>query len=434
MSRADVVVIGGGLAGLAAAAYLGRAGRRVLVLEKAGALGGRAATLQKDGFSLNLGPHALYLGGAGAQVLGELGVHPVGGRPVVSGAHALAGGVLHTLPGGFLSLLTTGLFGLAAKIEAARVLSRLPHLDPAPLDRVPVATWLGRSISEPPVRRFLEALLRLSTYSGDMQRLSAGAALRQFQVAQQGVLYLDGGWQRLVDDLRGVVAAAGVEIRTGARAAAIELEGGAVRAVRLVDGGRLEADAAVVAASPAAARALVPDNPALAAAAARALPVHAACLDVALSALPRPKSVFALGVDRPLYASVHSAVARVAPAGGATLHLAKYQPSPEDPADEGELERLLDQLQPGFRDRVITRRFLPSLIVSHALVTAEGGGLSGRPDVAVPGARGLFLAGDWVGPEGMLADASLASARRAAKQIAARPADAPAVEPRRSAA
>src|SRR6185436_3998372 len=66
------------------------------------------------------------------------------------------------------------------------------------------------------------------------------------------------------------------------------------------------------------------------------------------------------------------------------------------------------------------RRFLPSLVVSNALVTAEDGGLAGRPPVEVPGVRGLCLAGDWVGPEGMLADASLASAEAAAQALLGR--------------
>ena len=43
---------------------------------------------------------------------------------------------------------------------------------------------------------------------------------------------------------------------------------------------------------------------------------------------------------------------------------------------------------------------------------------AGRPGVEVPGVRGLCLAGDWIGSEGMLADAALASAKRAAEVIA----------------
>ena len=50
----------------------------------------------------------------------------------------------------------------------------------------------------------------------------------------------------------------------------------------------------------------------------------------------------------------------------------------------------------------------------HALPTAETGGLSGRPAIAVAALPGVFLAGDWVGDEHLLAGAALASARQAA--------------------
>jgi phytoene dehydrogenase-like protein len=153
--------------------------------------------------------------------------------------------------------------------------------------------------------------------------------------------------------------------------------------------------------------------------AARATPVKAACLDVALSSLPRKRALVALGVDRPLYASVHSSVARLAPEGGAVIHTVNYSPSGDPRRDESELAELLDKMQPGWRGVVVERRFLPSMIVSNALVTADAGGLAGRPAPEVPSVRGLWLAGDWVGGEGMLADASLASARAAAAGVAA---------------
>jgi len=43
----------------------------------------------------------------------------------------------------------------------------------------------------------------------------------------------------------------------------------------------------------------------------------------------------------------------------------------------------------------------------------RAGGLARRPDATAAEAPGVLLAGDWVGPEGMLADAALASGRRA---------------------
>ena len=128
---------------------------------------------------------------------------------------------------------------------------------------------------------------------------------------------------------------------------------------------------------------------------------------------------FALGIDQPLYFSVHSAAAKLAPAGGVLLHVAKYLPTgvDSDPKAILELEALTDLLQPGWRDQVVHRRFLPGLLVSHGLTTAAQGGLKGRPSPVVPGVAGLYVAGDWVGPAGSLTDVSAASARQAAELI-----------------
>jgi hypothetical protein len=88
----------------------------------------------------------------------------------------------------------------------------------------------------------------------------------------------------------------------------------------------------------------------------------------------------------------------------------------DDPrAVERELESLADLVQPGWRDHVVHRRFLPSLVVTPDAGAAVGGGLAGRAPVRVPGRPDVFLAGDWVGAEGLLADASLASGKAAAE-------------------
>lgn len=78
----DVIVVGGGLAVLAAAAYLARAGSSVTLFEQAAVVGGRARTRKQGAFSLNQGAHALYLGGArGSVVRSEPGQCPVGFPP-----------------------------------------------------------------------------------------------------------------------------------------------------------------------------------------------------------------------------------------------------------------------------------------------------------------------------------------------------------------
>ena len=421
-SRIDVAVIGGGLAGLTAATLLARAGRSVGVFEKSSAIGGRAVTQSKDQFHFNLGPHALYRRGHAAKVLRELGVTFTGGTPNASGGYAVDGGIKHTLPGGFVSLLTTGLLRLPAKFEVARLLGALQKIAAAPIQRIGVRQWLDEEIHHASVRRLVCALFRLATYADDAERMSAGAALAQLQMAlDSNVSYLDGGWQVLVDGLRRAAERAGAMIASGTRVVAIEHDA-AVRGVRLADGTHVSADAVIVAAGPADAQALVHDDAAMLMQqwAETAIPVKAACLDIALTRLPKPHASFALGIDRPLYLSVHSAVAKLAAPGGAMIHVAKYL-NPNTPsdtkADERELEGLLDLIQPGWRTLVAERRFLPNMTVSHALITAAAGGTTGRPGPAVPNVRNLYVAGDWVGKEGMLADASAASACRAVEMV-----------------
>jgi phytoene dehydrogenase-like protein len=55
VERADVVVVGAGLSGLAAARHLARSGRQVLVLEAGDAVGGRVRTDRRDGLILDRG-------------------------------------------------------------------------------------------------------------------------------------------------------------------------------------------------------------------------------------------------------------------------------------------------------------------------------------------------------------------------------------------
>ncbi|HXG94904.1 MAG TPA: NAD(P)/FAD-dependent oxidoreductase [Blastocatellia bacterium] len=421
----EVIVIGGGVAGLAAATFIARQGRTVRVFEQSHALGGRARTKEQDGFYFNIGPHALYRGGRGIEILAELGVEPRGAVPLVSGAYAVRDGAKHTFPTGFVSLLSTSLFGLAAKFEMARLLASLPKIDASPLMNRTVSEWLDEQIKEQEVKDFLLALFRVATYTNAPDLMSAGAALQQLKLAYtKNVLYIDGGWQTIVDGLAQAASKAGVIVETGAKVERVERnEKGAVRAVRLADGRSIDASVVVIASSPQVAAALVDrsENTSLAQWASEAVPVRAACLDVALKRLPKPKATFALGVDRPLYLSVHSAAARLAPAGGALIHVAKYlPPDHKDAPDsvERELEGLLDLIQPAWRDEVVYRRFLPDMTVMSAVATAKRGGTKGRPGPMVEEVAGLFIAGDWVGPEGLLVDASLASAKRVAELIA----------------
>ena len=68
-------------------------------------------------------------------------------------------------------------------------------------------------------------------------------------------------------------------------------------------------------------------------------------------------------------------------------------------------------MQPGWRQVLVKKRPLPSMVVSNAIVSAATSGLAGRPDTRI--ADNLYIVGDWVGKEGMLSNASVASAKHA---------------------
>ncbi|AKI99226.1 phytoene dehydrogenase-like protein [Archangium gephyra] len=418
--KTDVVVVGGGLGGLAVAVMLARGGRKVTLLEKSKHLGGRAHTTEVEGYHFNLGPHALYLGGAAARVLGKLGV-PMPGRSPGEGSYALRGGRLHPIPAGAVSLLMTDLLGAAGKLELGRVMTGLMKTDAGALEGRSVSEWLDEHVTRKEVREVVEAFFRVSTYCADMSAMAADVAVEQFQLARKGVRYLDGGWSELVRALAGMAREAGVEVVGSAKVESVEsvereagAEPGRVRGVRLADGTEYEAEAVVVAGGPRDVAALLPGDEGVAGWVAESRPVKAATLDVGLSTLPKPRALFALGMDRPWYVSVHSAFAKLAPEGGAMVHVAKYLGGAEETADEAELEGVLDVLQPGWREHVVTKRFLPGLTVMNALPARS---LEKRPGPRVEHVRGLYVVGDWVGGEGLLVDASLASAETVSRLL-----------------
>jgi phytoene dehydrogenase-like protein len=428
MAVHDAIVVGGGLSGLTTAALLAEAGKRVVLFERSESLGGRAKTTDFEGFfHLNLGPHAWYLGGPGTKILKRLGVAFEGAIPRPAGAFALYGDRLYTLPIGLISLLTTDLFGMSGKLELARVLGAVKKMSTEGLEHVPLERWLRARIHDERARAYVETVIRVASYADAPELLSAKAGIDALQLAfSHGVSYLDGGWQQIVDGLHARVRSLGVRIITSTPVAGV-LHDPHVYGVRLEDGGFISAPSVVVAADPATVRRLVPHASASVAARWSPTPSKAAVLDVALAKLPRPAGILAFGIDRPLYFSVHSATAKLAPAGGAVIHAAKYlNPlDTHDPRkDERQLERLMDTMQPGWREQIVARRFLPAMTVTHAIPTSATGGLAGRPDVAVKEIPGLYLAGDWVGSEGTLANAAVASAALAARLISESPAKA----------
>jgi phytoene dehydrogenase-like protein len=397
-SHRKAIVIGGGPAGLVAAIRLAEGGVATTLLEAGTKLGGRAASERRGGFFLNQGPHALYVGGPAIRELRALGIELDWWNPVSPSSVFVRAGKPKRSPGGLLGL--------------ARLLRPILRGDPKQLANLSTTEWIEGILRSEDARATAAAAVRVTTFVADQDALSAEVAATQLRIGlSPGVRYLEGGWQSLVDALVAKANDAGASLRTRAAARLIHGEVGGWTVA--LDEETLHADVLVAAAGgPDAAAKLLGDK----APPAPGPAAEVSVLDLGLRRLPRRSRRFALGVDQPTYLSRHSSPDH---RDGHLLSLAGYARQPR-PA----LENLADTVQPGWREQVVFERFLPRMVAVSAIPTPSSGGLAGRP--AVDRGDGLFLAGDWVGPEGWLVDAAIASGARAAAAALRRPVAAPA--------
>ncbi len=385
-TKRKAVVVGGGPAGLVAAGRLAAGGIETLLLEASSHLGGRAASERREGFVLNQGPHALYIGGPAMRELRAMGIELDWWQPASAASVFPRGGKPKRTLGGSAQL--------------GRWFLGLQRTEPGELAGISTAEWLRQSLRSERARASAAALVRVTTFVADQESLSADVAATQLKIGLlPGVRYLRGGWQSLVDALAANAEASGAKLRT--RAAVRALARGPEGWELALDGETLRADVLVVAAGG-------PDEFAkLLGEQAPAAPGPAAelsVLDLGLRRLPHRSRRFALGVDKPTYLSRHSPPDH---RDGVLLSLASYVREPR-----AALEELADTVQPGWREQVILERFLPRMVAVSATPTPAAGGLGGRPEV--DRGDGLYLAGDWVGPEGWLVDSAIASGAAAA--------------------
>jgi glycine/D-amino acid oxidase-like deaminating enzyme len=325
--------------------------------------------------------------------LKALGVELEWWNPVSSNSVFPRGGKVRRSPGGVLG--TTPLL---------RQIYRRPLKELAELS---TTEWLRQSLRSEKARAAAAAFVRVTTFVADQDQLSADVAATQLRIGLwPGVRYLEGGWQSMVDALAAKAEGAGATMRTRAAVRLLHQEAGGWTVA--LDEETLHADVLVVATGgPEDVAKLLGEK----APPAPGPAAEISTFDLGLRRLPRRTRRFALGVDKPTYLSRHSPPDH---RDGVLLSLASYAREPRPT-----LEELADVVQPGWREQVTLERFLPRMVPVTAIATPGNGGLAGRP--AVDRGEGLYLAGDWVGPEGWLVDAAMASGAAAAGAALQRP-------------
>lgn len=282
----DVVVIGGGVGGIAAAARLAKLGHATLLVDRRDAIGGTLRELTRDGFGWSAGPDAI----TPPAVLRDL--FRKSGRPLeryaaltmreTSRRHVFADGSVVDLPAGSrgaqLRTLDAALGegcgaawarfvdALGPGWDALRrdVLDRAADGDGLADPSVAAATGatttaarlLRRQLADPRLRELGAYPARRS--GADPATAPALVCLDAYAERTFGVWDAAGGQAgSMLDALRQRLAERGVEVRTGETVTEIVVDGGRVRGARTGGGELLTAHTVICAVHPRAAARLV---------------------------------------------------------------------------------------------------------------------------------------------------------------------------------
>ena len=218
----DIVIVGGGLAGYVAANYLAKINLSILILEKGSKIGGRARTNKMNQQYLNLGPHALYKKGKAKSILEELGIELHGKSPKLGGV-LIENNIEYAAPFTPLGLFTTSLLNWSERMEWPAVLIKINSLDAGELAEQTFQQWVKQAAHSKKVQSLLYILGRLATYCHAPEKVSAKLMISHLKTVMGGVLYLDRGWQTIIDQLHNKAITSGVQVRSRAVVKQIDL-------------------------------------------------------------------------------------------------------------------------------------------------------------------------------------------------------------------
>jgi phytoene dehydrogenase-like protein len=414
---AEVVVVGGGLAGLAAAFEAARRGHFVTVLEASGTIGGRGTSTVEKETPLDAGPHLLNYRGPLHVLLTKASKVAVRGRRLRSDQfHRRSGGRWIPLALSSKAIRQTEM-PAAQKLELLRLRRTLKKAAIAEPERR-FDDWIADQSDE--LQDELAVWAKMSTWlspaCGCTMEFHANRALHGLW--KRGFLRAEHGWSDMVGRLLSALDKLGVEVRSGAKISALKCDAnGKVKKVQVEGGRRIPVDIVILALPRKAAVKILQaseiDSPE-----DENTPLEASLLDLVLKGrflcegmmYDQINDVVMLNHyrdDANSFRSVISAMATDEVAGdGAAI---------DGAARIARIEATLDQTASGWRQQIELRRQTNSIFIAGALPSQN------RPQVDHFAERGILLAGDWLESEHWLADAAVDTGLRAGAMIQGRP-------------
>ncbi|NYG54868.1 phytoene desaturase family protein [Nocardioides perillae] len=288
-----VVVIGGGLAGLATACHLSGSGHEVVVVEREPIPGGRAGRIVRDGFTFDTGPTVLTMRGLLDDVVSAAGgdldtllpmrrLDPAyrakfhdGSEILVRHGHDAMREEIRQVCGAHDAAAFDEFVGWLRKLYEVEMPHFIDHNFDSPLDLVASPGAAARLVAmggfgrlgKAVARRFDDdRLRRLFTFQAMYAGLPPRSALAIYAVITymdciEGVFFPEGGMSEVPKALARAAEGGGATLRYGTSVTRVlRRADGAVAGVEVDDGERIAADAVVCTLdTPVAYRELLPD-------------------------------------------------------------------------------------------------------------------------------------------------------------------------------
>jgi phytoene dehydrogenase-like protein len=232
---AEAIIIGAGYAGMSAAALLANSGRRVIVLEASGMIGGRALSYKNEkGYVWEYGAHSHRLArkGIANEVFKRLG-EEIDFLPEVKDAKLIFKGRLWERPEGPAGFLKTPMLSFRARLVLLALLIKIKKANPSEWYDKTLLDFYKTSFQNPEVEAFLP-FLGMTIMCPAPDKVSAGEVIEFLQRALKagiGVGEPRGGSDQIFSKLKNHIEKNG-EIHLNEKAQKLIIENGRATGVK----------------------------------------------------------------------------------------------------------------------------------------------------------------------------------------------------------
>jgi len=421
----EVVIVGGGLAGLSSAAYLAAKGKKVAVLER-GQLGGRAVTLKIKGFNFNFGAHAIYA--RDNSVLRtferELGLRIDWQDFNPTKAKYDTGNDLTAVPANVQGLFQTKLLTAYEKVlftfEILKTLLKMetghPHLS--------IQKWMEKKGVNEDVKEMMLTLASSNFFTREPEKIPSDVFFtyyRRLFTTNKPVSYIGGGWQALINEFVRVIETHNGTILTKCKAESVKTDGERIVAV-VTPEAEFTGDEFIFCIPPKEMVKVFAETHLAHAVAqyAEYEPTVVVVYDVGLKErIDVPYSYIYDKQNNIFITDISYYDKTCVPEGGqllqATAYLRQSEVGNKEVAEERkrQIENLYDKHFPGWREKLVVPRVSTRAVVQEIKWTMTQQAMP----IFLPDYRNLFFAGDWCQGQGQLSELSFSSALEVSKLI-----------------